>query len=162
MTNTEAKKLLAAKKFPKEHNKYFLPSIINSKNLKIELKTHESQDIYAIFLDISRTRINLNKTTTQLRSEEVVVRVDFESYHTNPAFNPNIEIPQEFLSLAKQYSGYTFTKQSHIHFYIDGYNDKWAFPLKDFKLSDNDNFLQRVISFCEFCNIDNIKFGEAI
>lgn len=120
MTNTQAKNLLIIQKFPKESNTFFLPNIINSQNLKIELKTKESQDRYAIFLDISRTRINLNKTTTQLRSQEVIVRVDFESYHTNPIFNPNIEIPQEFLSLAKQYSGYTFTKQSHIHFYIDG------------------------------------------
>lgn len=162
MTNTQAKNLLVVNKFPKETHTYFLPSVINNQNLKIELQTERLQEKYAIFLDISRARINLEKTTTQLRSIETIARVDFQSYHTNPIFNPDIEIPQEFLELAKQYSQYTFKKQSHIHFYIDGYNDKWAFPLECFNLPNTDNFLQRVVGFCEFCNINGIKWGEAI
>ena len=62
----------------------------------------------------------------------------------------------------QEYSEKRLGMEGHLHVYIDGYNDKWAFPISEFDLTDcNDNFLEQIGQFCEFSNI-KIRLERAL
>lgn len=47
-------------------------------------------------------------------------------------------------------------KETHIHFYIDGYGDKWVFPVKEFDLFETNSLFEQAKEFCKYCNIKDI------
>lgn len=61
----------------------------------------------------------------------------------------------------KKYSEFKFLNQNHIHIFIEGYHDKWAFPLEEFDIQCDDDFLNQSYSFCKFCNITDLKLVKA-
>lgn len=46
--------------------------------------------------------------------------------------------------------------ENHIHFYQEGYHDKWAEPLDNFNFENPENTKQALIDFCDICNITNL------
>jgi MoaA/NifB/PqqE/SkfB family radical SAM enzyme len=91
-------------------------------------------------LDIERCRINLSKIKFQNRAREVniLVRVDIGgSPHRNPD-GKVINCP-------------------HIHFYREGFNDKWAYPLSQYtQFRNTDDIIELLEDFYDFCHIINL------
>ncbi|MEA8964062.1 DUF6978 family protein [Campylobacter jejuni] len=150
------KELLSIEKHPKIQQTYMLPSSENSKSLKIELQCDD--DKYhkdSFILDISRSSVQFQRKTNQYRYNA------FYASHINPEFNPN-KIPSDkrLSELMEKYSEFRFRDQNHIHIFIESYADKWAFPLNEFNIKTNDDFLNQSYDFCQFCNIINIKFAK--
>ncbi|ECL3224988.1 TPA: hypothetical protein R5479_001296 [Campylobacter coli] len=158
------KELLSIEKHPKVQQTYILPSFENSKSLKIELQCDDDKYHKENFiLDILRSSIQFQRKTNQYRYNaiNIIARIDFYASHTNPEFNPN-KIPSDkrLSELMEKYSEFRFRNENHIHIFTEGYADKWAFPLSEFNIKTNDDFLNQSYDFCQFCNIINIKFAK--
>lgn len=160
MTNSEFRKLFYAPKRT-ELPKYILPG---NKQKSIQINLHAaSYPKTPLLLDVSRSTLHLEKRTLQERANRTIIlcRVDFSgSAHINPPFNHNkVEgIDAEMIEMMRQYDAHAFkNKESHIHFYIDGYGDKWAFPLCDF-IDAGESLVEQVEKFCDLCNIEKPRF----
>lgn len=96
-----------------------------------------SEDLREKFLlDINRGRIELLKSTNQLRFHQsiILVRLDLGA---QPHRNPDGEI----------ISG------PHIHRYREGYGDKWAQPITNSIFTNPDNNWKTFREFMQYCNI---------
>ncbi|MDD5686247.1 MAG: hypothetical protein PHE88_00240 [Elusimicrobia bacterium] len=96
-------------------------------------------------LDISRGRIDLLKGSYQNRAQQVVilVRLDFGG---QPHRNPD---GQEIAS-------------PHLHYYREGFGDKWAVPLPIDRFPNISDLWQTLSDFMILCNIiepPNIERG---
>jgi hypothetical protein len=96
-----------------------------------------SQDKREQFLlDISRSRIDLQKGKCQNRARQIVVlvRLDFGgSPHRNPD-DQEVSCP-------------------HLHLYREGFGDKWAFPVPADKFPHLGDPWQTLQNFMAFCNV---------
>lgn len=105
-------------------------------------ETHEliGDDKRELFLlDLWRSTFRLSKLRHQTRGRKVIVLVRLcidGSPHTNPD--------------GEKIAG------SHIHFYREGFEDRWAFPLNPNEFSAPSNIGQTFVDFCHFCNIRDI------
>lgn len=101
-----------------------------------EINSLDSHDTFLI--DYNRGRIQLLKFTVNKRYRQTIclIRLDSVGRHTNPD--------------GKVFDG------PHIHFYRDGYDDKFAFPIEDAGIKDPTNVENSIKEFLEFCNIRNI------
>jgi len=137
---------------------YTLPN--PNETLSIELFTLDKNFQENTFnLDINRKYLSLSKKTFQKRVQGTIVlrRIDFDAGHINPkiTFNsPNID--SRISELMKKYESKKFKKESHIHFYIDGYNEKWAFPINEFNIFNKTTLAEQVKEFCKYCNLKEI------
>lgn len=87
-------------------------------------------------LDIWHSSFILNKYRFQERARSVIIlaRVDIGgALHTNPD-GVKVLCP-------------------HIHLYREGYGDKWAYPLEDYKFQNSNDIVTTFIDFARFCNI---------
>ena len=88
-------------------------------------------------LDTFRGTIRLQKVGLQNRARTSVIlaRLDLNGApHTNPD-GARIECP-------------------HLHVYREGFDDKWAHPLKQGDFENPHDFAQTLVDFCRFCSID--------
>lgn len=155
----QVKKIIDALKTPKDIFKVDIPSICESnQNRTIELIS--SQIDASLLFDISKYGLQIKRNKSQLRHNktDVILRLDIYSKHKNPEFIKE-KSPKELGSLMQKYSGAVFEKErSHLHFFVKGYNDKWAFPISEFGLKGKGELEDVAKEFCEFCNIKEIEF----
>jgi len=128
------------------------------KNYKV-LFYDDSLNIFNVFLDISKSGSIEIKHTINKRAKKAIpiLRLDINgANHTNPEFDKNF-IPQEIddriIELMQKYSGYKFKKESHLHYFIEDYRDKWAFPPHELGVSVSSNFNKNIQNFCHNFNI---------
>ncbi len=160
MDHEKIKQLIQARKKPKEVFMLELPSSVDEiQDRSVELVSDEVEEKELLTLDISRYGLQIKRNKSQFRYNKtnIILRLDIYSTHTNPEFVEE-KAPMELKELMKKYSSKRFLKEAHLHFYIEGYNDKWAFPLCEFGLKEKDNFKEMVEEFCKFCNIVDLKF----
>ncbi|MDP3465474.1 MAG: hypothetical protein Q8R86_06855 [Sulfuricurvum sp.] len=157
ITNEKAKILFDLEKQTKE-KQYILPN--PNEILTIELlplNEHYENEIFN--LDINRKYLALSKRTFQTRVQQTIVlrRLDFYAGHRNPtiSFVPK-NIGSDILELMKKYENIKFEKETHIHFYIDGYGERWAFPVNEFSLFSSTSLYEQAKEFCKYCNIKDI------
>lgn len=155
----QVKKIIDALKTPKDIFKVDIPSICESnQNRTIELIS--SQIDALLLFDISKYGLQIKRNKSQLRHNktDIILRLDIYSKHKNPEFIKE-KSPKELSSLMQKYSGAVFEKEcSHLHFFVKGYNDKWAFPISEFGLKGKGELEDVAKEFCEFCNIKEIEF----
>ncbi|ADQ06578.1 putative Lj965 prophage protein [Caldicellulosiruptor hydrothermalis 108] len=100
-----------------------------------------------LLIDINRKgTFKLTRCTYNERYQTVItlVRLDID---TKPHRNPDG----------------TVIGPNHIHIYKEGYGDKWAYPLEDFKCFKNPkDLIQTFVDFCRFCNIVEIPTVQAV
>jgi hypothetical protein len=90
-------------------------------------------------LDIWRSTFRLSKLRLQTRGRRIVVlvRLDIDGApHTNP---DGMRLPG-----------------THIHFYRDGYEDKWAQPVDPVRFRDPSDIRLAFEDFCGVCNITGV------
>ena len=122
--------------------------------------TFEDENLNSLnlFLDISKSGSIEIKHTIQKRAKISIplLRLDTKGYHTNPIYEENLinfEIDKNILKLMKKYSGYNFKRETHLHYYIQNFNERWAFPSNELELFPSDNFSDNIQNFCKKCNI---------
>jgi hypothetical protein len=132
LTQVEADELLKmAKVFLKSETLAFPSGLDISYDLvSVDRKEH-------FILDLSRSSIKFSKLKFQNRARKtiVVARLDINGPpHTNPD--------------GKRING------THIHFYREGYESRWAFELDLTKFTDLNSPEQVYFDFCKLCNIE--------
>ncbi len=55
-------------------------------------------------------------------------------------------------NLMSKYAKYRFNKQSHIHIYIQDFDDKWAFPINEFNIVEKERLEENLIEFLKRFN----------
>jgi hypothetical protein len=162
ISNEKANLLFSLEKQTKD-NSIELPN--PNEIVSIELQSvdeHYQSELFS--LDINRKYISLSKKTLQKRVQQNIVlrRLDFNAGHRNPTI---VSVPQNInknlVELMQKYENVKFSKESHIHIYIEGYGEKWAFPLSEFDIVHSDNLIEQTKEFCKYCNIINeITFNQ--
>lgn len=105
----------------------------------INLDLTDSKKIEKFKIDIRRARIDLKKGTNQMRTRQTIIllRLDFGGApHRNPD-GQEINCP-------------------HLHFYKEGYEDRWAYSLSEKGFPSIKNFERTVEDFLIYCNVANI------
>lgn len=154
LTNEQAKLLFGLEK-ETELQSYQLPNPNEILTIELHAKDdHFKDELFS--LDINRKSLSLKKKTFQKRAQENIVlrRLDFFGGHHNPSLDyvPN-NLESSIVELMKKYSNVRFSNQTHIHFYIDGYAEKWAFPICEFDFKASDDIFEQTKEFCIYCNI---------
>lgn len=131
LTQQEADALLALNKYCDIADGCYFPGLGGA--LRIPLFSEDHREEFS--LDITRSRIVLEKNTFQNRARKAVIlaRLDIGgSPHRNP---DGEEIPCP-----------------HLHLYREGYGDKWAIPLPPC-FAGHDDPWRLMEEFMDFCHI---------
>lgn len=140
LTQNEADALIKMKKISENNEVYIYPDTGGS--IRIPLISKDKKESF--FLDITRGKIDLLKGTYQNRARKVIslLRLDFGGQpHRNP---DGTEVPSP-----------------HMHIYIEGYGDKWAFNMSEISkkynltFSNINNLSITLDEFMAYCNIIN-------
>ncbi len=137
LTQAEAADLLAMEKHAGEEV-YQFP--ITGGSVRIPVYSEDRHEEF--FLDVTRSTIRLTKATLQHRARKavVLVRIDLDGPpHRNPD-DTEVACP-------------------HIHYYREGYGDKWAEPLPSW-VTKPDNHMQTLLDLMGFCNVISLPKFE--
>ena len=128
------------------------------RNYKV-LFYEEEFNTFNVFLDISQSGSIEIKHSINKRAKKAIpiLRLDIKgANHTNPEFNEDFlpeNIDKNILNLMKKYSKYKFKNENHLHYFIENYRDKWAFPPYELGIDVNQNFYDNIQNFCHNFNI---------
>lgn len=151
LSTEESFSLLDLRKIPVTTAAIQFPS--SGQKIEIELKNDSGRIKFQA--DINRTSFVSNKETFQLRHKNIYTlrRLDFNGNHKNPPGPAPLEI-------FEGYEDYTFSKEDHVHFYIDGYGEKWALPLtivSDIPIAAGDDIYDKMLKFFDYCNVEDFE-----
>ncbi len=145
ITQADADYLFDMDKFPEEDIEYDFPTSGN----KITIKFTSSDKREKFLFDISRGSIKITKVTYQSRARKAFVlrRLDIDG---PTHINPNVEFVP--VKLLQPYNGKEIPTP-HLHIYVEGYEEKWAVPVKDF-IEINDLDLYDIMeAFFKYCHV---------
>ncbi|MBL3655080.1 DUF6978 family protein [Fulvivirga sediminis] len=105
--------------------------------------------------DISRKNKIVNKATLQLRYKKtyIIRRLDFMGNHTNPPAPAPDKIFYGF-------EEYVCLREDHIHFYMDGFGERWALPLSkvpEIGITKEDDLYEKMIKFFTYCKVEDLR-----
>jgi hypothetical protein len=131
LTQMEADFLIRMEKIAFDDTEFELPDLGGS--LSVPLQSINKKEKF--LLDISKGRIDIKRQKFQNRTREsiVLIRLDLGSPHRNPD-GVEIGVP-------------------HIHYYKEGYGDKWAYEIPENAFSNLDCSWQVLQDFMKLCNI---------
>lgn len=132
LTQEEADSLISMPKVCADREVRDFPPL--NQSLSIPLLSEDGRESFT--LDITLGRINLSKITYQSRGRQVVVlvRLDIDGPpHRNPD-GKEIACP-------------------HLHYYREGFGDKWAEPVPIDKFSTIKDYWQTLHDFMEYCSV---------
>ena len=99
-----------------------------------QLKSIAGNELFK--LDFNRGRLELRYTYNLRRNQTTILfRYDHEGRHTNPD--------------GEQFSG------PHVHFYKEGYDDKFAYPVSQIGVLASDGIAEVLVKVAAYCNIVN-------
>ena len=156
LTQDEANQLFNLKKIPVSTIKIDFP--IQGEEIEIELQNETGRIKFQA--DINRANKITSKTTFQLRHKKIFIirRLDLNGNHKNP---PDTA-PD---SLFDGYENYIFNREDHIHFYVEGFGERWALPLKNFPemgINNEDGLFEKIDKFFKYCNIESINVTKQL
>jgi hypothetical protein len=123
---------------------------------KLTLELYSDNKRYQFQLDINRKGYVKPKLVFQNRYNKIFIlrRLDIiGAPHTNPPETNGIDFPEEFVNAV--------IPCPHLHFYFEGFNDKWALPLDkvtDIVILEDDSPFDIMIKFLKYCNIEEPNF----
>ena len=131
LSQTEADQLLAMEKHSATEDVYDYP--YHGGSIQLPLQSPDKREQF--ILDVSRSQLNLTKGTYMNRGRNIIIlaRLDFGGQpHRNP---DDSEVPSP-----------------HLHLYLEGFGDKWAYPLPTSFGSISDPW-STLLDFMTYCNI---------
>ena len=151
LNNDEAYSLFKLRKFPCEAAKVEFP--LQGQFIEIELQNETGRIKFQA--DLNRANRITSKVTFQLRHKKIFVirRLDLNGNHKNPpAPAPD--------ALFEGFEDYVFRSEDHVHFYVDGYNERWALPLRSLQnigVLETDDIYEKMIKFFKYCQVENLE-----
>jgi len=135
--------------------KKFIPnqSINFGENSKLEIKSIDESEKFT--LDYNRGKISLKYSVqTRCRSYIQLIRLDTGgSWHNNPQERVICHPEDPFYVVHDDCVGKKFQPgEPHIHFYREGYEDAWAYPIPDW-IKDPHDRRRTFFEFLEKCNV---------
>ena len=124
---------------------------------------------HRFLLDIRQSSIAINKITSQQRVHTSIVlsRLDIDgARHTNPQYDP-ATIPggldMGLHNLLQRYDCHRYERGvAHLHIYIEGFDERWAFPPEEFGIIHRGGQAEIVRSFCERFNISPPRIRSSL
>ena len=148
LSNKDVWSLIKTPKRMTEHVFYYNEGA----NHEYELKSDNKENTFV--LDFNRGRIELKYTLqTRVNTSIVLIRLDINSTHTNPNVDYHVEKDDPFFSIHERSIGKRFEKESHIHVYREGFEDKWAYPINEI-IKDTKDIKKTILAFLKYCNIN--------
>ncbi|MFP4096768.1 MAG: DUF6978 family protein [Bacteroidota bacterium] len=147
---SEIKNLFEIVKYPCDYASVEFPT--QGEYLEVELQNETGRIKFQS--DISRKNKIVNKATLQLRYKKIytIRRIDFMGNHTNPP----APVPDKIFF---GFEEYVFLREDHIHFYMDGFGEKWALPLSkvpELGINTEDDLYEKMVKFFEYCNVHDM------
>ena len=151
LTQEEITQLFELKKIPCDSARVDFP--LQGEYIDIELQNETGRIKFQA--DINRANLIASKTTLQLRHQKIIQirRLDFNGNHANPS----VAAPDEMFN---EFEGYVFRREDHVHFYVEGYGDKWALPLRvlpEIGIKITDDIYEKMIKFFRYCSVENLE-----
>ncbi len=152
LTQAEADFLFNMEKIPEEDVEYDFPTSGN----KLIVAFTSSDKREKFLFDITRGSIRITKVTYQNRARKAFIlrRLDIDGVSH---VNPNVEnVPLPFLV---PYNGKEIAT-SHLHFYVEGYEEKWAIPANevlDTSKVDMYDLMEKFFNYCNVIKLPNIN-----
>lgn len=151
LTNKEVQQLFVMDKFPAKKASIDFP--LNGDKVIVDLVNDTGRIQFQA--DVNRVGRIANKTTYQFRHNKVnrIRRLDILGDHRNP---PGPAPDPIFLG----YEEYLFLAEDHLHFYIEGFNDRWALPLSvipELDILEADELYVKLAKFFNYCNIEDLE-----
>ena len=148
LTEEEAIELFEMEKFPTDDMTLYI-----NENFTIDLESEDREEKF--FISYHRASITL-KYTDQLRCRTHIplLRLDIGgAMHTNPRISSPCLPRDPFYDVHDHCIGRVFLPgEPHIHFYREGYDDRWAYPVpKEF--TDLNDVLRTMKQFLAKCNV---------
>ena len=132
LTQAEADALMAMEKLRVDERDWDYPALGGS--ISIPLMSVNKRENFQ--LDVSRSRIDLQRGKYQNRTRQVVILVRLE-FGGPPHRNPDVEeIPCP-----------------HLHLYREGFADRWAVPIPTDAFPNMGDLWQTLQDFMKFCKI---------
>ena len=154
-TNEEARALIDTPKYLENPDQII---DLDVPKLRIDLISREEPD-YRFFIQVISSRKMQFKMTLHSQEKKTsipLVRIDYKGSHTNP--DSILDTVPEYL---KRYAGREFTREAHIHFYVQGYKLLvWAMPLSDYdfqiqRLSSNSDYVDALVDFAKLLKVQS-------
>lgn len=145
LTQSEADFLINLEKKSATDKEYHFPGVDDT--LTIPLLSSDEKELF--LLDISRAKINLTKCSylERVRKAIVLLRLDVNGRpHTNPYA---AHLP---LNILEDFNGETIGCP-HLHFYVEGYMDKWAIPVPENTFTNTNDLYQTLHEFFDYCKV---------
>jgi hypothetical protein len=156
LTQDEVEQLFELKKYQVKDITFDFP--FSGEAIEIELQNSTGR--VKFIADIDNSNQFVKKAKLQLRYKKIFVlrRIDFNGNHKNPP-SPS---PNEIFN---GWENYNFKREDHIHFYIEGYGERWALPLTampELGITNNDDLCEKVIKFFKYCNVQDLKIRKLL
>lgn len=149
LTQDEALALLKMKKICTNE-----PKECRDSSFSLNLESADKKEKFTI--DCSKGRISM-KYSNNLRCRAIIplLRLDVGGgYHNNPKVDIACLPGDPFYEVHYQCVGMEFSPgEPHIHYYREGFNDRWAYPLPDC-FTDPSNRDKTFYEFLLKCNVD--------
>jgi hypothetical protein len=157
LTQDEVKQLFELEKYQVKNVTFDFP--LSGDSIEIELQNDTTGRIKFI-ADIDNSNQFVKKAKIQLRYKKIYVirRIDFNGNHKNPPDKAPI-------SIFDGWENYVFNREDHIHFYIEGYGERWALPITAFPeigINSNDELFEKVTKFFKYCNVQDLKIRKLL
>ncbi len=148
LTQNEIEQLFILKKY--EVSKLSVDFPMHGEKIDIELQNETGR--IKFIADINRNNKIVNKVTYQLRHNKIYIirRLDLAGNHTNPT-------PPAPAPLFEPFANYIFNREDHVHFYFEGYGERWALPLTEMTnigIENSDDLYDKMKKFFKYCNVE--------
>lgn len=156
LTNEEVQQLFELVKRPVSAASVDFP--FQGESIEIELQNETGR--IKFLADVNRANKIVKKTTYQLRHRKIytIRRLDLNGNHKNP---PD-EAPDPIF---KGYENYVFLREDHVHFYFEGFGERWALPLNklpEIEITAEDQIFEKMQKFFKYCNVDGLKIRKML
>ncbi len=156
LTNEEVKQLFELVKHPVSAASVDFP--LQGETIEIELQNGTGRIKYQA--DVNRANKIVNKTTYQLRHRKIfsIRRLDLNGNHKNPPDNA----PDPIFN---GYENYIFLREDHVHFYIEGFGERWALPLKEIpelEICVEDQLFEKMQKFFQYCSVEGLEVRKML
>ena len=156
LAQTEAVQLFELKKYQIDNLSVDFP--LQGQSIEIELQNQGGR--IRFIADIDNANEFVKKAKFQMRYKKVfsLRRLDLNGNHRNPPDNaPDL--------MFEGYENYVFNKEDHIHFYIEGYGERWALPLVKFPeigIIETDDLFEKMQKFFKYCNVEKLMVNKLL
>lgn len=156
LIQSEASQLFDLKKYP--INRISIDFPLQGEEVEIELENDTKR--IRFIADISNSNEIVKKATLQLRYKKIFIlrRLDFNGNHKNPPGDaPDL--------ILKGFENYTFKKEDHVHFYFEGFGERWALPLDQIPevgIVEGDDLFEKMEKFFRYCNVESLNIRKVL